>query len=724
MPPVRRRRFSRSACLLIASFACATGAAAPAPPIDRAALVARHHPVVRAVDPDAPLTVGNGGFAFTVDVTGLQTFGDHYHQHGIPLETLARWSWAQDDNPRGYTLADASRAYVQADGSTLSLPTLQNTPAGDWLRRNPRLHPLGQLSLDWQKPDGSAFTPADVENPAQTLDLWRGLITSRFSLGGVPVAVFTSCAPDSDTVAVRIASPLVARGQLRARLRFPRGHDPKVKNTPALDWSEPAAHQSVLIAPTAIARSAEGARYVVTSDRPLLPAAPPHTFLLAGEAGAEALAFTLRFTPAAESAPPPDEPAVRAAAAAHWAAFWGAGAAADFTGSTHPLAAKFERRIILSQYLTAVQCAGDMPPQESGLTANTWYGKHHTEMAWWHLAHFILWGRPALAERNLAWFLDRLPAARALAASRGLRGARWAKMVGPDGRESPGGNPLIVWNQPHPIYLAELLRRQSPSAAHLARYGELVFATAEAMASMLTFDPARGVYVLGPPLWIAQEIHDPATSQNPSFELAYWRWGLETAQQWRVRSGLDRLPAWDHLLAHLAPLPQADGKYVALESHPDTWTNLASRHDHPQMLMPLGFLPGGPDVDRATMNRTLDAVLADWDWDTKIWGWDYPMIAMTAARLGRPADAVEVLLRDGPNNRYTPNGHCPQGSDRAQRSQSSGRREVAVYLPANGAFLAAAALLLGGWDGSEGAAPGLPRDGTWRVRTEGLTRLP
>ena len=65
------------------------------------------------------------------------------------------------------------------------------------------------------------------------------------------------------------------------------------------------------------------------------------------------------------------------------------------------------------------------------------------------------------------------------------------------------------------------------------------------------------------------------------------------------------------------------------------------------------------------MERTLDAVLAAWDWETKIWGWDYPMIAMTAARLGRPDDAVEILLRDGPNNRYLPNGHCPQRSDEA-----------------------------------------------------------
>ena len=40
-------------------------------------------------------------------------------------------------------------------------------------------------------------------------------------------------------------------------------------------------------------------------------------------------------------------------------------------------------------------------------------------------------------------------------------------------------------------------------------------------------------------------------------------------------------------------------------------------------------------------------------------------------------DAVEILLRDGPNNRYLPNGHCPVGTDRAQAGQAEGRREAA-----------------------------------------------
>ena len=696
-------------------------------PIDREALVRRHNPVVRAVDPLEPLTVGNGGFAFTVDVTGLQTFGDHYWRQGIPLETLARWCWTTDPNPQGFKLDDTNQDFVQGDGRTVAYPTRMATPAGDWLRRNPRLHPLGQLSLEWDKPDGSALVPEDIQDPEQTLDLWTGIVTSRFKLGGVPVAVTTACHPHSDRISVQLESELVKQGKLRVRLALPRGHDPRVKNTPALDWGHPESHFSKAIAPRTIERRIADVIYYITSSR-ALQEVDAHEFTVAADGGGSVLGLALVFSarPSAdvrEHADPMVDGVARASAE-HWAEFWQGGAAVDFSGSTNPLAPKLEERIILSRYLTAVQGAGEVPPQESGLTCNTWYGKHHTEMLWWHAAHFVLWGRPELAERSLDWYRARLPEARALAANRGLRGARWAKMVGPEGRESPGGNPLIVWNQPHPIHLAHLLLRQSPSAENLAKYRDLVFESAECLASMLTFYPASDRYVLGPPLWIAQEIHDPATSRNPGFELAYWRWALETAQRWRVRAALGRNPEWDTILAKLSPLPQKDGLYVALESNPDTWDNPASRHDHPSMLMPWGFLPPTGAVDRETMNRTLDAVLARWDWSTKIWGWDYPMIAMTATRLGRPEVALEVLLRDGPNNRYAPNGHCPQGSDRAQADQAAGRREIAAYLPANGAFLAAVALMVAGWDGCTTAHPGFPDDGTWVIRAEGLQRLP
>ena len=727
-----------------------TPGAAPVPvvlpattPIDREALVRRHNPVVRQVDPTAPLTVGNGGFAFTVDITGLQTFGDYYWQHGIPLETLARWCWTTDPNPQGFKLDDTNQDFVQADGRTVGYPTRAGTPASDWLRRNPRLHPLGQLSLEWDKPDGTPLAPADIQEPEQTLDLWTGIITSRFKLGGVPVQVTTGCHPHSDRIAVKLESELVRMGKLRVRLAFPRGHDQSVKNTPALDWGHPEEHESLLNdeapdvgvlwlqparAGTKPAQRSVVIRRVLETEYLVavygkLERTGRHAFVHRGAADSSQLELTLEFTQFGPLGPIGADP-LFAASATTWARFWQGGAAVDFSASTNLLAPKLEARIILSRYLTAVQCAGEVPPQESGLTCNTWYGKHHTEMLWWHSAHFVLWGQPELAARSLDWYVAHLPEARALAASRGLRGARWAKMVGPDNRESPGGNPLIVWNQPHPIYLAQLLLRQAPSAENLAKYRELVTETAECLASMATFEPASGRYVLGPPLWIAQEIHDPATSRNPGFELAYWRWALETAQRWQVRAGLGRNARWDEVLAKLAPLPERDGKYVALESTPDTWDNPGSRHDHPEMLMALGFLPPTAAVDRDTMGRTLDAVLAQWDWNTKIWGWDYPMIAMTATRLGRPEVAVEVLLRDGPNNRYLPNGHCPQGSDRARTGEPEGRREIAAYLPANGAFLSAVALMVAGWDGCTTEHPGFPADGSWQIRAEGLQRLP
>ncbi len=690
--------------------------------IDRRALVARHNPTLKKLDVDAPFTVGNGGFAFGVDITGLQTFADYYYRQGMPLETLSRWAWHSQPNPNSYKLADANQNFMMPDGRVLGFPTNQSSPAGDWLRKNPHNHPLGQIALEWLKTDGSKFVPEDIQSPEQTLDLWRGLITSRFKLNGTNVTVTTVCAPDSDTIGLRVNSPLVREGKLRVRIVFPRGYDMNVKNTPALDWSNPGSHESKLIeqgaAGALIKRTIDETRYSVVINAPVNNVAP-HTFRIAGDGTSDSLDFSVQFLPNEKPFPVTRDSFAKISgdSAVHWEKFWSTGAAVDFSGSTNPLAQKIEERIVLSQYLMAVQMAGDVPPQESGLAASTWYGKHHTEMIWWHTAHFALWGHDELLEKNLEWYLTRLPEARALAASRRLGGARWAKMVGPDDRESPGGNPLIVWNQPHLIYLCELLYRNKPSQETLARYRDLVLETADCLASMVYFDEKTGRYSLGPPLWIAQEIYDPASSQNPSFELSYWRWALGVAQQWRERLKIPRDKKLDDIISRLAPLPVKDGKYVALESHPDTWENSSSRQDHPAMLMPLGFLPGGPDVNRETMARTLDAVLKTWDWEKKIWGWDYPMIAMTAARLGRQDLAMEILLRNGPNNRYLPNGHCPQAA-------GNRKYEIAAYLPANGALLSAVALMVAGWDGSQGQYPGIPKDGTWTVRAEGLHPLP
>ena len=99
-----------------------------------------------------------------------------------------------------------------------------------------------------------------------------------------------------------------------------------------------------------------------------------------------------------------------------------------------------------------------MPPQETGETFNSWYGKSHLEMHWWHAAHFALWNRVALLERSLPG--TRVSCRRRARTRRGRAiaargGRRWS---GPDGRDSPSGiGVFLIWQQPHPIYLSELV---------------------------------------------------------------------------------------------------------------------------------------------------------------------------------------------------------------------------------------------------------------------------
>src|SRR5688572_10774061 len=154
----------------------------------------------------------------------------------------------------------------------------------------------------------------------------------------------------------------------------------------------------------------------------------------------------------------------------------------------------------------ALNAAGTVAPQAEGLFSNSWYGKLHVEMHAWHAAQFALWGRTELLERSMPWYQQHLAQAKARAAAHGVKGAWWPKMVGAEGRESPSTvNPFIMWQQPHPIFLAELIYRDRKANEVLSRYRDLVFETAELLASFVHFDDERKAYELGPPIVPVQE---------------------------------------------------------------------------------------------------------------------------------------------------------------------------------------------------------------------------
>src|SRR5207237_1095585 len=160
---------------------------------------------------------------------------------------------------------------------------------------------------------------------------------------------------------------------------------------------------------------------------------------------------------------------------------------------------------------------------------------------------------------------------------------------------------------------------------------------------------------------------------------------------WRKRLGMKRLSKWDFLLRRLSLLPVREGVYLAHENCPQTYTE--RNRDHPSMLAALGFLPGD-GVSFETMRRTLHKTLQVWNWD-ETWGWDYPLTALTAARLGERKIAIDALLMTTGKNRYLANGHNYQ------------RPNLPCYLPGNGGLLYAIAMMAGGWKGAPNKnAPG------------------
>jgi hypothetical protein len=111
------------------------------------------------------------------------------------------------------------------------------------------------------------------------------------------------------------------------------------------------------------------------------------------------------------------------------------------------------------------------------------------------------------------------------------------------------------------------------------------------------------------------------------------------------------------------------------------------------------------------MANTFDEIMNRWQWETT-WGWDYPLLAMTAARLNKPEQAIDILLKDIQKNTYLVNGHNYQDT------------RLRLYLPGNGGLLSAIAMMAAGWDGNTEPNPGFPKNGKWNVKWEGLHKMP
>ena len=324
-----------------------------------------------------------------------------------------------------------------------------------------------------------------------------------------------------------------------------------------------------------------------------------------------------------------------------------------------------------------------------------------------------------MLDRTLRWYESVEPIAREIAMRQGFKGVRWMKMTDPSGEEAPSKvGSFLIWQQPHLIYLAELLYRSAQTSDFrpqtsdiLDRYGRLIDETATFMADFATYDKANDRYILKG-IIPAQETLKASETYNPPFELAYWHFALQLAQQWRERRGLERVALWDDIINKLSPLAKdSENRYLAAESNPETYSDVRLISDHPAVLGAVGIFPISRLIDPQVMKHTQEWIWDNWNWD-HTWGWDYPMVAMNAARLGVPEEAVCALLMGKRTNTYLPNGHNYQ----------DGR--LRCYLPGNGGLLTAIAMMCAGWDGCTETNPGFPKNGLWDVRWEGLKAMP
>ncbi|KAA6315054.1 hypothetical protein EZS27_034429, partial [termite gut metagenome] len=345
-------------------------------------------------------------------------------------------------------------------------------------------------------------------------------------------------------------------------------------------------------------------------------------------------------------------------------------------------------------------------------TYNSWFGKFHLEMHWWHAAQFALWKRPELLERSMDWYAKAYDNAKVIAERQGFKGVRWMKMTDPSALEAPSKvGSFLVWQQRHIIYLAELIYRNNPSEEIVEKYAHLVDETALFMASFATYDELEGRYVLKG-LIPAQETLKASETINPPFELSYWHYAMSVAQTWRERQGLKRKPQWDEIIDKLSPLAyNSDGLYLASEDAVDTYKDIRFTSDHMAVLGAVGILPMNKLIREDYMKNTLNWVWNNWNWG-KTWGWDYPMTAMNATRMGEPDKAIDALLMDKRTNTYLVNGHNYQDS------------RLRIYLPGNGGLLSAVALMCAGWEGNTTKNPGFPKNGKWNVIWEDIMQMP
>lgn len=588
------------------------------------------------IDIENPLTIGNGNFAFTMDITGLQTLAKEYNL--IPLLSM--------ENKFASKKVHGSlrhKEFLSREGRKVSYMTdsLGQEKLFDEYRTNHFKYNMFTLAFYF---NGEQIKKEEIVHVNQRLSLYYGIVISEFFYKNEKITTKSYVDYKYNTLVLEFESNLFNSG-LSVKMSSKEAWYNKEGNN---DSIVPIRLEEEKIIITDAYR--EDKIYYYLDNMVAIKRGQDVEFLGSKKKCQLCLGIN-DFVKKSSN---------------EWPLFWNK--TKDYYNDNFEI----QRRVVLSLYLIRVNSLGNYPPAETGLTCNSWYGKFHLEMHLWHDLGMIYYGHSDLVVPSIDYYLTIIEDARKRAQSNGFSGARWPKMTDPSGLDSPSEiGCLLMWQQPHIIFMLDAIKRENLDFS-LDKYRNIIYETAECLKSFFILE--NGKYYLDKPLRPAQEFYEPETVDSPIFEVEYFIYALDIAMKLLREIGVE--VDYSSIIEN-AVLPKVHkGAYEAHLNTMETYTKY--NYDHPLPIMAYTFFES-PRLDSQIVANSLAKILETFRIDT-MWGWDFPSFAMCLYRLGRYEEALKMLLSNYPKNSYLKNGHNIQYPD---------QEVLPIYLPGNGAFLIA-----------------------------------
>jgi len=229
----------------------------------------------------------------------------------------------------------------------------------NWLIQNPQRINLGRIGFWFE--GNSTVTEGDLTNNSQILDLYSGSLSSKFTVFGSEVHVKTATDPSSDTISIQVKSTLIRSGQIGIFFDYPYSDVNKFDSPFVGVWNKTLLHTTSLQknkSQAYISHHIDNTTYYTSikweGDAILSgPLDSTHRYVLQPRSHTDSLDVTVNYSPtlhplfgSAKS--------IAIASTKWWRDYWESGAFVDLTSTSGANATELQRRVILSQYLLAV----------------------------------------------------------------------------------------------------------------------------------------------------------------------------------------------------------------------------------------------------------------------------------------------------------------------------------------------------------------------------------